>query len=133
MMKYIRAKKYSETKLRCRRYSKLHCYQRLISGKDKSCVLFIMFGYILSFHWTHKQQHIQIVTLFTADVKGRFAELFSISAKQGHSQNIALIGCIMWTSTLHTADSSRLLNGGKRLGIKLKLKITKGPSLFLCV
>lgn len=48
----------------------------------------------------------RIVTLFTADVKGSLVELFSISAKQGHSQNIALIGCIMWTSTL--APKTRL-------------------------
>lgn len=65
-----------------------------------NCMLFIILGYFLSFDRTHKQKHIETVTPFTADIKGRFAELFSISAKQGHSQNIALIGCIMWTSTL---------------------------------
>lgn len=96
-----------------------------IFGKDISCKLFIT----LTFHWTQKQQHISFVTLFTTDVKGSFAELFSISAKRGHSQNIALIDCIMWTSTLtpQTHLSSSIEVNGSALGW---LQITKALPWF---
>lgn len=55
---YQNKKKNSEARQMLTRYRKLSCNQKLISGKDISCVLFIIFSYFLSFDWRQTTAHL---------------------------------------------------------------------------
>lgn len=88
----------------------------------RSYVLFVIFGYLLSFLRPHKQQRIVISTLFTADVKGTFAELFSILVKRGHVRE----HCPNWLRSVDIhAPSFSAPRGGK--GLSIESKVYKRP------